>query len=178
MLLVIYVFLNGKYRNQYRYRYWPCIYSVSDRYQNVQYGTPLLYTNKKKELSLDDHVSCNGGGRPSINSLLNIFSRVPARIDPDKIKVTQGSQQNKPPITILKSPEVVRGKLFIKGTFIPQCPWKHMFNHITNTNRKKNENKKNTVWHFGSIHVGIPPCSKCVTLFHVSNTQIHVHNHS
>ncbi len=34
----MYVFLNDKYR--YR-RYWPCIYSVSDRYQNLQYRTPL-----------------------------------------------------------------------------------------------------------------------------------------
>ncbi len=120
----------------------------------------------------------NGGGRPSINSLLNIFFRAPARIDPDKIRVTQNSQQNKPPVTTLKSPKVFKGKLFIKGRFIPQCPWKHLFEHITNTRRKTNKRKKNTVWHFGSIHVGIPPCSNCVTLFHGSNTQIHVHNHS
>ncbi len=34
-------FLNDKYRYWYR-RYWPCIYSVLDRYQNMQYRTPLL----------------------------------------------------------------------------------------------------------------------------------------
>ncbi len=39
----MYVFLNDKYRNRYRYRrYWPCIYLVSDRYQNLQYRTPLV----------------------------------------------------------------------------------------------------------------------------------------
>ncbi len=93
----------------------------------------------------------NGGGRPRINSLLNIFFRAPARIDPDKIRVTQGSQQNKPPVTILKSPEVVRGKLFIKGRFIPQCPWKHLFEHITNTRRKKMRKKNKT--QFGTLWV-------------------------
>ncbi len=38
-------FLNDKYRYRYQYqRYWPCIYSVSDRYQKLQYGTPLAET--------------------------------------------------------------------------------------------------------------------------------------
>ncbi len=39
----MYVFLNDKYRDRYRdRRYWPCIYLVSDRYQNLQYRTPLV----------------------------------------------------------------------------------------------------------------------------------------
>ncbi len=35
------VFLNDKYRDRYR-RYWPCIYLVSDRYQNLQ---NIIYTS-------------------------------------------------------------------------------------------------------------------------------------
>ncbi len=41
----MYVFLNDKYRDRDRdRRYWPCIYLVSDRYQNLQYRTPLIVT--------------------------------------------------------------------------------------------------------------------------------------
>ncbi len=50
----MYVFLNDKYRDRDRYRrYWPCIYLVSDQYQNLQYRTPLplgRYFKKEKNV--------------------------------------------------------------------------------------------------------------------------------